>query len=96
MDAQTSGQADARAIAIIAAGAASFGTVADPARGAIVSGADDTTLSTHEDASHPTLHAVGSLGGQRCQSHEVRVPPGAESIGIWNVKLAERGIQVSE
>lgn len=96
MDTQTGGEAYARSVPLVAAGAASVSAVADPAWCAIVSGADNAALSADEDASDTALHAVGALGGKRCESHKVRVPAWAETIWIGNVELAERGVQVGE
>lgn len=66
MDTQTGGETDARTVPLVAAGAASVGAVADPARCTIVSGADNAALSADEDASYTALHAVGALGGKGC------------------------------
>jgi hypothetical protein len=95
MDTQTGGEAYARAVPLIAAGASSVGAVADPARRAVVACADNAALSADENASDSALHAVGALGCERRQGHEIRVPAGAQAIGVGDVELAERGIQVS-
>lgn len=94
--AQTGGEPDARTVPLVAAGAPSVGAVADAPRRAIVAGADDTALPPDEDAPDTTLHAVGALGRQRRQGHKVRVPAGAEAVGVGDVELAQRGIQVGE
>lgn len=96
VDAQTGGEAYARAVPLVAAGTSSVSAVADPSRRAIVAGADNAALSANKDAPDTALHAVGALGGERRQGHKVRVPAGAEAIRIGDVELAERGVQVGE
>jgi hypothetical protein len=96
VNAEAGGQADARGVALVTARAAALGAVAKASRSAVVARADDAALAADEDAADAALHAIGALGGQRGQRHEVGVPAGPEPVRVGNVQLAERGVQVGE
>ena len=93
MKTQTRTQAGAGARTDITPGAAAIIAIPDPTRSAIVARADDAIVVRDEHTAHPALHAIGALGSERGESHEVSVPRWAEAGGGDDVECAEGGVE---
>lgn len=77
----------------IAPRASTLIAVTQPAWRAVVSRGNDAVGGGDEHAADAPLHAVGALGGERGEGHEVVVPAGAEAFGVEELEFAEVDVE---
>lgn len=87
----------ARPETAIAPRAPALVAVDQPAGRAVVArGDDDAVGGGDEHAADAALHAVGALGGERGEGHEVVVPAGAEAFRVEELEFAEVDVEGGE
>ena len=96
MQAQTGAQPRPGAGTDVAPRTATLAAVADPARRAVVAGADNAVVVRDEHAADAPLHAVGALRGEGGERHEVRIPGRAEPRRRDDVQCGERGVELRD